>query len=599
MKMKKILSICLATGLALTSCYDLDREPEGQLSSAKPFKTTGEMSSYIDQFYQSGVRAQGFSAGGGGGIAGNDVNSDNLAGPSVNTRIAGSNSVSSASSLSNYTYIRNVNFFLNNLENCDAIGSPNYNQAVGEGYYFRAWYYYQLLVNYGGVAWVDKPLDPDWSQMQLPRESRLVIADHILADLDKAISLLSEKNNSASYRVHRDVARALKSEVALFEGTWEKYHKAANDPFFDSQVNDAKIKDYLTQAANAAKEVMDRGVWKIYNTGNPLNDYRVIFQTTDLSNNPEILWFKKYDGDEIGNNVDRYLNTGGGNVGVTASLVDDYLTIDGRPFVGEDRMEAKKVWGTELLPTLRDPRLAQTVATPGQILRPDQGGYTIPPLTATWSCTTGYSLLKHVQIDYTGSLDAEYKGATPAIQFRYADVLLNYAEALAELNGAENASKIIEAVSPLRQRVGMPDMDFDREYNTDPSYPFAHLDKYIQAVRRERRIEKACEGRRLEDILRWAAAGDIFVGKWHQGALYIGSDLESQPEYASLKYDQESGNTLYLTGNPGDTYRYINPTNKTAYANGWQFNLNRDYLLPIQERMISITEGLWTQNPGW
>ena len=598
--MKKILSICLATSLAFTSCYDLDREPEGVLSSAKPFKTVGEMSSYLDQFYQSAPVAQGLMAGGGGGIAGNDVNSDNLAGSAVNTRIAGSNSVSSASSLSQYTSIRNVNFFLNNLDNCDAIGSPNYNQAVGEGYYFRAWYYYQLLVNYGGVAWVETPLNPDWEEMKLPRESRMVIADHILADLDQAISLLGTKNNSASFRVHKDVARAFKSRVALFEGTWEKYHKAANDPFFDPAVTDAKINDYLTQAANAAKEVMDRGVWKIYNTGKPLNDYRVIFQTTDLSNNPEILWFKKYDGDEIGNSVNRYLNTGGGNVGVTASLVDDYLTIDGRPYVGNERFEAKKTWGTELLPTVRDPRLAQTVATPGQVLRPDQpAGYTIPPLTASWSCTTGYSLLKHVQIDYTGSLDAEYKGATPAIQVRYADVLLNYAEALAELGGAANASKIIEAVQPLRDRVGMPAMDFDREYNTDPEYPFAHLDKYVQAVRRERRVETACEGRRLEDILRWAAAGDVFVGKWHQGALYIGSDLETQEEYSGLKYDQPSGNTLYLTGNPGDPYRHINPVNKAAYPNGWQFNLNRDYLLPIQERMIIITDGLWTQNPGW
>ena len=598
--MKKILSICLATSLAFTSCYDLDREPEGVLSSAKPFKTVGEMSSYLDQFYQSAPVAQGLMAGGGGGIAGNDVNSDNLAGSSVNTRIAGSTSVSSASSLSQYTSIRNVNFFLNNLDNCDAIGSPNYNQAVGEAYYFRAWYYYQLLVNYGGVAWVDTPLNPDWEEMKLPRESRMVIADHILADLDQAISLLGTKNNSASFRVNKDVARAFKSRVALFEGTWEKYHKAANDPFFDTAVTDAKINDYLTQAANAAKEVMDRGVWKIYNTGKPLNDYRVIFQTTDLSNNPEILWFKKYDGDEIGNSVNRYLNTGGGNVGVTASLVDDYLTIDGRPYVGNERFEAKKTWGTELLPTVRDPRLAQTVATPGQVLRPDQpAGYTIPPLTASWSCTTGYSLLKHVQIDYTGSLDAEYKGATPAIQVRYADVLLNYAEALAELGGAANATKIIEAIQPLRDRVGMPAMDFDREYNTDPEYPFAHLDKYIQAVRRERRVETACEGRRLEDILRWAAAGDVFVGKWHQGALYIGSDLETQEEYSGLKYDQPSGNTLYLTGNPGDPYRYINPVNKAAYPNGWQFNLNRDYLLPIQERMIIITDGIWTQNPGW
>ena len=600
--MKKNYIICLVAGLALTSCYDLDREPEGQLSSAKPFTTTGEMSSYLDQFYQSGLRAQGFDAGGGQYIAGTDVNSDNMAAPSVNQRVAGRLSVSSASNLSAYNYIRNVNFFLNNLDNCDQKESAAYKQAVGEGYYFRAWYYYTLLKNYGGVAWVDRPLDPDTLQMQLPRDSRIVVADHILSDLDNAIANLSERNNSSTMRVHRDVARALKSEVALFEGTWEKYHKAKNDPFFDPAVTDAKIADYLTQAAAAAKEVMDRGVWRIYNTGKPNNDYRVIFQTTDLGNNSEVLWYKKYDGDEIGNNVNRYLNQGGGSIGVTASLVDDYLTIDGRPFVGQEKIEAKKVWGDELLPTVRDPRLAQTVATPGQMLRPDDGPYTIPPLIGTSAYNnniTGYSLLKHVQIDYTGNLDAEFKGATPAIQFRYADVLLNYAEALAELNGAANAAAIVDALHPLRARVGMPDVDFDREYNTDAAYPFAHLDKYIQAVRRERRVETACEGRRFDEIMRWAAAEEIFVGKWHQGALFTGSSLEDEPAYASLKYDQASGNTIWLSGKPGDALRYIIPTNPSGYEGGWQFNPSRDYLLPLQERMISLTRGLWTQNPGW
>ena len=88
---------------------------------------------------------------------------------------------------------------------------------------------------------------------------------------------------------------------------------------------------------------MDRGVWRIYNTGNPNNDYRVIFETTDLGNNSEVLWYKKYDGDEIGNNVNRYLNQGGGSLGVSASLVDDYLTADGKPFVGAQREAAQKV----------------------------------------------------------------------------------------------------------------------------------------------------------------------------------------------------------------------------------------------------------------
>ncbi|WP_276879048.1 RagB/SusD family nutrient uptake outer membrane protein [Bacteroides heparinolyticus] len=614
MKKRNILpGLALIIGLA--GCYDLDKTPEGVLSTATPFSSTGEIRNYLDQFYEtrndnnkiyeSGLRAQDFAAGGGSGIAGSDTHSDNMASSAVSSRLAGELSLSNASKLGAYTQIRNVNFLLNNLENTSEKGTAAYNQCVGEAYYFRAWYYYRLFVSYGQLTWIDKPLDPNIEEMKLPRDNRTVIADNILSDLDKAISLLNEKNNSASMRVHKDVARTLKSEVALFEGTWEKYHKAKNDKFYDPTVTDEKIRSYFTQAADAAKAVMDRNVWRIYTTGNPLDDYRRMFQTADLSSNPEVLWFKMYDGDKIGNNVNRYLNQGGGGVGVTASLVDDYLTRDGKPFTGEARIEAKKVFGDELQPTLRDPRLVQTVCAPGQQLRPDDTApyYVVPPLIGSSSYNqnmTGYSLLKHVQIDYTGNLDAEFKGATPGIQFRYADVLLNYAEALAELDGAGNAQRIIDALQPLRDRVGMPAVDFDREYNQEADYPFRKLDKYIQAVRRERRIEKACEGSRLEDILRWAAADELIVGQWPKGALYTGSNLENHPQYGGkLVYDQPSKNNLFLTGKPSDALRYIIPTNPAGYADGWKFNTDRDYLLPIHQEMLNRTANQWKQNPGW
>lgn len=616
MKKRNILAgwVCL---LALTACYDLDKMPEGVLSTTAPFTSVGEMRNYLDQFYQTGnpkygevkfgdgLRAQGFDAGGGQYIAGYDTHSDNMAASSVSTRLAGETTLSSATALTNYTAIRNLNFLLCNLDNCQEKGSSDYEQYVGEAYYFRAWYYYRLLVDYGPLTYISTPLDPNIEEMQLPRDNRTAVTDSILADLDKAVFYLNQQDNSGTMRVHKDVARALKSEVALFEATWEKYHKAENDKFYDPTVTNEKIRDYFNQSVQAAEEVMNRGVWKIYNTGNIKNDYRILFQTTDLSANPEILWFKRYDGDQIGNNVNRYLNQGGGGVGVTASLVDDYLTADGKPFVGAMRTEAKKVFGDELLPTLRDPRLAQTVCMPGQQLRPDDKRpyYIVPPLIGSSAYNqnmTGYSLLKHVQIDYTGSLDAEYKGATPAIQFRYADILLNYAEALAELDGAANAQKIITALQPLRDRAGMPAVDFDREYNQEPDYPFRSLDKYIQAVRRERRIEKACEGRRLEDILRWAAADELIVGQWPKGALFIGSNLENHPQYGGkLVYDQTEGNNLFLTGSPYDALRYIVPSNPAGYANGWQFDIKRDYLLPIQPRMLSLTGDKWVQNPGW
>ncbi|MFC2758651.1 RagB/SusD family nutrient uptake outer membrane protein [Hallella multisaccharivorax] len=602
MKLKNII-IGVSTLLSLTGCFNLDKSPEGVISTDRPFSSLGEMKSYLDQFYETGLRQQDFTGWGSGYIANGDLQSDNMSAGAVNTRLNGDLTLSNATKLSQYSYIRNVNFLLNNLDNCDEKGTAEYRQCVGEGYYFRAWYYYQLLLNYGEVTWISKPFDPNIEEMKLPRQSRTLIADSILSDLDKAVANLKTQNNSASMRLHRDVALALKSEVALFEATWEKYHRTKNDAFYDKTVTDEKINNYLQACITACNEIINRNVWHIYSTGNKLDDYRKMFQTADLSANPEVLWFKRYDGDLIGNNVDRYLNQGGGSVGITASLVDDYLTIDGKPFTGEQKLNAKKIYGDELKPTVRDPRLAQTVAMPGQMLRPDQpDGLTVPPLTGSGynKNESGYSMLKYVQIDYTGNLDAEYKGSSPAIQFRYADILLNKAEALAEQDGATHAKEIATTLLPLRQRVGMPVVDFDREYNSDPDYPFHNLDKYIQAVRRERRVEQALEGRRFMDICRWAAADVLIVGKQAQGALFIGSNLNGNASYGNqLVYDQKANNNLFLTGKPGDTYRYILPVNPASYPSGWKFRLDRDYLLPIQPRMLSLTNNEWKQNPGW
>ena len=526
----------------------------------------------------------------------------------------GQTALSSASELSNYTYIRDINYLLNNIDNCPDKGDIEYNQLKGEAYYFRAWYYYRMLINYGELAWVDKPLEPDMEVMMLPRESRTFIVDKILEDLGNARDLMREQSNSASMRLHKDVARALISEVALFEATWERYHyakeKNLTEKFYDYTLSESelnsKIESYLETAITACQQVEARNVWKIYKTGDIQNDYRKLFDTQDLTSNPEILWFKMYDGDKVGNSVTRYLNTGGGNIGICASLVDDYLSRDGRPLYGEELLNLKKNYPDELKPENRDPRLAQTVAVPGQRMQPERAGnpYTLewPSLagdgTAFGTNLTGYVMLKHVQIDCEGDYISEYKGTTPAIQFRYADILLNHAEALAEQNGAANASEIIRVLQPLRDRAGMPAVDFDREYNTDVSYPFKDLNKYVQAVRRERRVETALEGKRLIDILRWAAAEELIIGKSPMGALFIGSNL-SQHYGNELKYDQASDNNLFLTGNKGDALRYILPVPPSTMPQGWQFKANRDYLQPIQERMLNLMDGLWKQNPGW
>ena len=609
--MKKIhilISSMLCLGLA--SCFDMNQEPQGELSSSEAFSTVAEIQSYLNMFYQgsvpvssnnnstvtnSAIKTQSSSQS--NGIAFGDMNSDNLLPGTFDTRLAGQMS-SAGSELSDYKPIRNVNFLLQNINRCEDQESSSFKQCVGEAYYFRAAYYYSLLKDYGGVTWVDTPLDPDAGQMQLPRNTRTELTNYILKDLDDAIANLNEQNSNSTGRVHRDVARALKSEVALFAATWEKYHRADNDPFYDKTLTNAdeQIRDWLTQAANAAKEVMDRNVWSISRQNNdPLTDYRDLFVTLDLTGNQEVLWWKKYSvADNIGHNVTYYNAMGGGGKGVSASLVDDYLTRDGEPFVGQEKEDAKLVYGQELDPQLRDPRLSQTVFMPGQAMQ-DSRLFEWPPIDNQGynQNTTGYSLLKHHEFNSNGKSSfygTMSMGETPAIQVRYADILLNYAEALAELDGAGNAELIKDALQPLRDRVGMPGVDFDREFNSDPEYPFHYLDKYIQAVRRERRVEKAAEDCRLTDILRWSAADDLIVNKFPVGARYTGTTLEDHFGPA-----EDYGINLNDEG-------YILSADISNYPNGWQFHLDRDYLLPIRAEMVAptgLTGGMWENNPNW
>lgn len=607
MKRNKIVGLFFLL-ILLQACNKdfLDRPPLDAISAVGSLSSTREMRLYMNQFYENSFEGQPGVVGA-SGIAFDDAQSDNEIFANVDARLNGQLSISNATSLTEYTKIRGINFFLANKNNATGT-QADINEYVGEAYFFRAKLYFDLLQKYGGVTWVNSVLPDDSTFMQVPRDSRTLITDSILAGLDNATVLLPVQNNSAGMRLHKDVALALKSRVALYEGTWEKYHKLKNDPFYTKDITDDKINNYLTQSRDAAEAIMQSGRWHIYSTGNPLSDYSNLFITTDLSNNPEVLFWKKYDASQnIAHSISKYLSTDGANMGLTQSLVDDYLTIDGKPFVGTIRDDAQKTYGAELQPTLRDPRLSQTAGKPGDLLQPNVAAPPFPPINQTGfnRNVTGFPLHKFLEYNDPEAVLDDYKSNAPAIYFRYAEVLLNYAEAQAELGG--DPASIAAAINPLRERAGMPDVDFDREYITDPTYPFSNLNKFIQCVRRERRVEFASEGFRLNDIFRWASADVLVKGKRPLGVLFIGSNIakENTPTgfYASslLYFDNAPAGksiNLYLSGAPGDPERYIDPY-KALIPNGYNFNLGRDYLLPIQQRMIQLTAGKWIQNPGW
>ena len=178
--------------------------------------------------------------------------------------------------------------------------------------------------------------------------------------------------------------------------------------------------------------------------------------------------------------------------------------------------------------------------------------------------------------------DADGTGsATASIIFRYAEVLLNYAEAKVEL-GEGSQDVLDKTINILRNRVGMPSLTVTVGF-TNPNWEFKDISPLLNEVRRERRIELAVEGYRFDDLMRWAAA-----------------PLIKRPLYGA-KYQQFVRPAFFdppLSGIPVSNDGYIFPLKNTPAANGWQFNPDRDYLLPIPSNELVLNKNL-KQNPGW
>lgn len=197
--------------------------------------------------------------------------------------------------------------------------------------------------------------------------------------------------------------------------------------------------------------------------------------------------------------------------------------------------------------------------------------------------TTGYMIRKGSTPDpqqNQGSSSSRY-GEIDGMVFRYAEVLLNFAEAKAEL-GTLTQADLDKSINVIRERVDMPSLDINVGY-TDPNWNFPELSPLMNEIRRERRIELALEGFRHDDLMRWAAADEIIQGARWKGAKFV--EGESFPEIE----DQ-------ISGIPVDENNYIDRYQNSM--SGFGFDESRDYLFPIPTNEISLNDNL-TQNPGW
>ena len=257
-----VATFCIVCASACNDDF-LDRDPLDAVSDASFFNTAADLQSYVNQFYSSTLPRYIYTGGAlGAANVGLDLNSDLMV-QNDNPRLLqeGASSlapVTSSTWTSGYSNIRSLNYF---MENYDRIPSRDEqtDQYIGEGYFFRAWQYFQMIQSFGDVPYIIQVLDPaDKESLFGARESRHQVALGVIQDLDSAIANLNWKGTGSAApagRVNKETAIVIKARVALFEGTWERYHAANGTPF---AVSGQDGTNFLQMVAPAIDELIDQ-----------------------------------------------------------------------------------------------------------------------------------------------------------------------------------------------------------------------------------------------------------------------------------------------------------------------------------------------------
>lgn len=480
----------LTVAILLSACNKnfLDKEPFDKLVPQSFFKNEKDLDLYSISFYQKMLPtaiAQTTADEWG------DYTSKNQSAQYISGSYTSVNEPSW-----NWSDLRNINYFLANAGS--AVVAPEVrDHYLGIARFFRAWFYYEKVERFGNVPWYSKAMNTEDPDLYKAQDSRSLVMDSVLADLNFACEKINDTKDNSASTITRQVALAFKSRICLFEGTFRKYH-----PEIKLQ---GTANQWLTEAAAAAKKVMDAKKYKIYSTGKPATDYRNLF----ISENPvsdEVMLAVVYnDALRRWHEVTWKFNsaTYGARWGLIKQFVNTYLNIDGSRFTdkpGFDTIQfVREMSG-------RDPRLGQTIRSLGYKRKdgsaaPPNFGYTF----------TGYHLLKFSLDDKR--LDGVAESNNSISLIRYAEVLLNYAEAQAEL-GQMTPTIWNETVGLLRTRAGiLPAAPELADPYLQTTYFPDITDKFILEVRRERGIELVYEGFRYADLLRWKK-GHLIEMQW-------------------------------------------------------------------------------------
>jgi hypothetical protein len=544
-----IIYLFLFVVLIATGCKkSLELTPKDQLSDASFWKSPNDFQLAANNFYYGLLQVPEYI----------DNNSDIAFGQGANPVSNGSYLPAATSAVwdSCYFHIRSINYLIQKAPESKLGASID--RSVGEALFFRAYNYWNLVKAFGGVPKIDKVLDVTSPELYSPRATQSQIVDFILSDLDNAISKLPKQSQLTADelgRVTQGAALALKARVALYMGTWAKYH------------GDGDPAKYLTAAVNASNQVVTSNEYALY-TDKGADSYKYLF-ILQGDDSKEVILARRYYANRLVHNWTRELWF---NAMVpTKNMADLYLATDGKPIAKSALFQGYGTLTSEF--QNRDPRMGMTFIIPGTTIF-FEGGLmqpTYPGFTGSNATHTGYMIRKF--LDET--IDATtFQGAYDFKEFRYAEVLLTLAEALYEQNGQISDQDLNRTINVIRGRVNMPALT--------NIFVTANGLNMLNELRRERTVELAFEGYRRDDLRRWKTA-EAVLPQALKGVKFTGTAYQQRYPDLKIGTDIQVDENGFIVAEPAAARRF----------------LSKHYLDPIPLQQIQLSKGTLTQNPGW